>query len=103
MRGVLLAANDAGGFELAARSDLTLTRTWSEAAADLEAAEADTSRLRLILEGSRAFEVGAGGTLTPSLEVGLRHDGGDAETGTGVELGAGLRYADPARGPGRWR
>ena len=98
VRGVLLAANDAGGFELAARSDLTLTRTWSEAAADLEAAEADTSRLRLILEGSRAFGVGADGTLTPSLEVGLRHDGGDAETGTGVELGAGLRYADPARG-----
>ena len=24
--------------------------------------------------------------------MGLRHDGGDAETGTGVELGAGLRY-----------
>ena len=24
--------------------------------------------------------------------MGLRHDGGDAETGTGVEVGAGLRY-----------
>ena len=29
---------------------------------------------------------------TPSAEVGLRHDGGDAETGTGLEVGAGLRY-----------
>ena len=30
----------------------------------------------------------------PSVAVtlGLRHDGGDAETGTGVEVGAGLRY-----------
>ena len=26
------------------------------------------------------------------MEVGLRHDDGDAETGTGVEIGAGLRY-----------
>ena len=30
--------------------------------------------------------------LIPSAEVGLRHDGGDAETGTGLEVGAGLRY-----------
>ena len=48
-----------------------------------------------------------GGTLTPSLEVGLRHDGGDAETGAGVELGAGLAWADLASGVsaelrGRW-
>ena len=98
VRGALLPANDTGGFELAARSDALVTRTASESADGMMAGEADTSRLRLILEGSRTFGVGEGGTLTPSLEVGLRHDGGDAETGTGVELGAGLRYADPARG-----
>ena len=28
--------------------------------------------------------------MTPSLELGVRHDGGDAETGTGLELGDGL-------------
>ena len=32
------------------------------------------------------------GEFTPSAEIGLRHDGGDAETGTGIEIGAGLRY-----------
>ena len=31
--------------------------------------------------------------LTPSLEAGLRYDGGDAETGAGIELGGGLGYA----------
>ena len=36
--------------------------------------------------------------LTPSLEDGLRHDGGDAETGTGIEIGGGLSYTDPASG-----
>ena len=28
----------------------------------------------------------------PSTDVGLRHDAGDAETGTGVEIGRGMRY-----------
>ena len=52
-----------------------------------------------MLEGSRAFRVG-GGTLTPGLELGLRHDGGDAETGTGVELGGRIAYEDPETGLG---
>ncbi len=45
------------------------------------------------------FEVGDG-ALTPRLEVGLRHDGGDAETGTGIEVGGGVSYTDPASGSG---
>jgi len=36
--------------------------------------------------------------LTPSLEIGIRHDGRDAETGFGADIGAGLALADPARG-----
>ena len=56
------------------------------------------SRLRLGLEGSRAFAAGPGAMLTPTLELGLRLDGGDAETGTGVEAGFGLQYADPRPG-----
>ena len=39
-----------------------------------------------------------GGSLTPTVELGLRHDGGDAETGFGVELGGGTVFADAARG-----
>ena len=30
--------------------------------------------------------------------MGLRHDGGDAETGTGVEVGGRIRYADAGSG-----
>ena len=37
-----------------------------------------------------------GGSLVPKLEVGARHDGGDAETGFGVELGGGLAWTDPS-------
>ena len=32
------------------------------------------------------------------MEVGLRHDWGDAETGFGLELGGRVHYADPALG-----
>ena len=101
-RGVLVAATESGGLELAARTDVLLTRTRSEAAETtagrLAAAEADTGRLRLVLEGSHGFELASGRVLTPALELGLRHDGGDAETGTGIEAGAGVRYADRSRG-----
>ena len=56
------------------------------------------SRVRLRLASSYAFELGGGGSLTPSLEVGVRHDGGDAETGFGLELGGGLLAASPEGG-----
>lgn len=32
------------------------------------------------------------------LELRVRQDGGDAETGAGLEAGGGLRYADPSSG-----
>ena len=35
---------------------------------------------------------GNGPLLRPSVELGLRHDGGDGETGFGVELGGGADY-----------
>ena len=97
-RGVLVAAGDTGGFELAGRTDAQLVRTTSEKTDGLAATTADTSRLRLVLEGSRRMELAGGQTLAPTLEVGLRHDGGDAETGAGIEAGGGVRYADPALG-----
>ena len=68
------------------------------AAGDLEASQADVTRVRVALEGSRPFGLGGNAVLTPSLELGVRHDGGDAETGFGADIGAGLVLSDPARG-----
>ena len=97
-RGSVLSPSEAAGFELAIRSDAFWVRMSSDAVraetgripAD---SRADASRLRLSLEGARAFALGARRTLTPAIEVGVRHDGGDAETGTGIEAGAAIRYA----------
>ena len=96
--GTVLTPSEAAGFALAVRSDAFWVRMGSDAvrsasAGNLAATRADASRLRLTAAGSRAFPLGAHDTLTPTLEVGVRHDGGDAETGTGLEVGAGLRYA----------
>ena len=81
-----------GGFDLAVKSDALWVRTESDAAAGLAAATAQVSRLRLILEAGRTFALASGAVLAPTAQVGLRHDGGDAETGTGIEVGAGIRY-----------
>ena len=81
-RGVVLPAREAGGFELALRADVLVTNTRSDAAAGLAETEAETSRVRLVLEGSRSLRFGDA-VLTPSLEIGFRNDSGDAETGGG--------------------
>ena len=101
VRGELLRAPESGGMALAVRSDALAVRTTSETVpgpGGMKASEADVTRLRLGLEGSRAFRSGAGAALTPSLDIGVRHDGGDAETGFGVDIGAGLAWTDPASG-----
>ena len=102
VRGDLVSARQAGGLSLAVESDALLVRTTSAAAADpsglLAAAVGDVSRLRLGLEGSLDLALTGGRSLTPTVELGLRHDGGDAETGFGMEVGGGTVFADAARG-----
>ena len=99
----VLAAPETGGFELAAKTDAMGVRTSTAKARGsdgekLGAAEAAVTRLRLGLEGSRPFNFEDGATLTPSVEIGVRHDGGDAETGFGVDIGGGIAWSDPKRG-----
>ena len=43
-------------------------------------------------------QLGDGSTLTPSIEIGLRLDGGDAEAGFGADIGAGVAWRDAERG-----
>ena len=63
-------------------------------------------RLRLSTEASHELLLSSGASLTPWGELGLRHDGGDGETGAGLEVGGGLRYRNlqgwSTEGYGRW-
>ena len=95
-----------GGLALAVKGDTRFTRTRSKATRDaggspLPAATGDVWLQRLGVEGSRRFALGADGagtTLTPRFEIGARLDGGDAETGLGADLGAGVTLAAPRHG-----
>ena len=93
LRSVMVAAPAEGGLELAANPDGFVVRTSSDRARGLAGANAEVTRVRLGLEGTWR-----GGPLVPSMEIGARHDGGDAETGFGMDIGAGLAWSDAASG-----
>ena len=106
IRGEVLTPPPEGGLALALKGDARFTRTASKATKDanggnLAAATADVWLVRTGIEGSRRFAPGgaaAGLVLTPSFELGVRLDGGDAETGLGVDLGGGLAFEAPKQG-----
>ena len=74
--------------------------TWADIDGEgtLEGLTLDANRSRLMLEAVHEQALESGGTMSSSLEVGVRHDGGDGEDGEGFEAGAGLRYSDPTGG-----
>ena len=92
VRGEVLDAGAGDALDLALRSDALWLHTTSDATPEMVAAKADVTRLRLMFDASRGFAGAGSRTLTPSIEAGVRRDAGDAEEGTGFELGAGLAY-----------
>ena len=79
----------------------TTTASVSSSASDggrLESAEAEVTRLRFGLDGSWPLALDDGAAVTPRLAFGLRHDGGDAETGFGADIGGGVTFEGPAQG-----
>ena len=101
VRGDLVDAG-IGGFGLAFKADALWVGTGFEAVAGpagrLAATEAVVTRVRTALEASRGYVFGHGIALQPSLELGLRRDGGDAETGAGADVAASLIASDPWTG-----
>ena len=98
--GALGSVAALGGAELGWLADALWTRTTSDAVPGLEATSGSTTsgcRLGLESRWERAALPPAA-TLSPRLETGLRYDGGDAETGFGLEVGGGVEFTDPSRG-----
>ena len=93
VNAAVLDAADTGGLALTVKSDAMWVSTKSDATDELRSTEGDVTRLRVVLHGERLFALSGERTLTPSAEIGLRHDAGDAETGAGLEVGAALRYS----------
>ena len=97
-RGRLVEPAAGNGFTLAIETDAFSVRTNSEAAPGLAQSEADATRLRLGLESRYRLALAGGGALEPTFEIGVRRDGGHAETGYGMDLGGALAWTDRALG-----
>ena len=101
-RGELIGAGGRSGFRLAFKADAlwvdTSTDDVNGPAGHLAGTDAAVTRFRTAFEGSRGFSFGSGLSLVPGVEVGLRHDGGDAERGSGVDIGGKLVVSSPAMG-----
>ena len=95
--GVLLDGGSEG-VTLTTTADVLTLKTTSEEVDELESSEGNLSRFRLGVEAARPFPLSHGTSLLPSMNVGIRHDSGDAESGYGLDLGAGLLWQDPERG-----
>ncbi len=101
LRGTLLTSDEliAGGTtRLQARGDAAFTEAEIDGSGTIAAATIEAGRQRLMVEGSHTRQLASGATVTPSVEIGMRNDVGDGETGNGVEVGGGLRYANEAAG-----
>ena len=95
---LLPSPKEGSGPTLALTADALWARTSSEKTHELAASDSDVTRLRVGLEGGYAIATEGGSRIVPKVEIGARHDGGDAETGFGVELGGGIAWTDPAIG-----
>ena len=99
-RGQILGGGE--GFGLAFKADALWvgmrTKAVTGPGGNLDSTKAAVSRLRTALEGSQSMTIANRMALTPSVEIGIRQDGGDAETGHGMDLGAGLVLADGVTG-----
>ena len=99
--GPLMASDqliEGGTTRLSLKGDMAFTWADIDGAADLRSTKLQASRQRMVLEGSHVQALASGASLAPSIEIGLRNDGGDGETGSGIEAGGGVRYTDPATG-----
>ena len=100
-RGALVAGG-ASGFELAFKADALWVGTSIDGVegpgGNLTATAAAVTRFRTGLEAARGYALAGRLSLRPSVEVGLRHDGGDAENGAGLDVGGGLVMSDTSTG-----
>ena len=82
-----------GRVQLAAKTDAFAVQLTPDAGAGSTA-----QRLRLALESRMNWRVSPYGSLQPTVELGMRWDGGDGDTGPGAEVAGGMTYTDERYG-----
>ena len=96
--GALGASYLFGGGELGWNTDVLLTQTRSKKTSELASSSGTTTRFRLGLESRWTHRLASGEQVISYVELAQRYDGGDAETGYGMEVGGGIDWLDPSLG-----
>ena len=87
-----------GAVDLGLKADAFVVSVGSEAVEGLRVVKGNTHRARLMLDASTDWTLSSHTRVTPSVELGARMDGGDAETGLGAELAGGASFANQRLG-----
>ena len=99
LAGLNVGLGEFGGVSLAVRGDAGMAQLETDDGVPaVQGLAAAVQRLRLGVEFSMPFATGDRNVLTPFLDVGGRWDGGDGQTGGGVEVAGGVRYRGPMGG-----
>ena len=89
---------EGGTTSLRLKGETAFTRADIDGAGTLRSTTLNAGRHRLMFEALHARRLASEATLTPSIEVGVRYDGGDGETGAGADIAAGLIASNVLRG-----
>ncbi len=87
-----------GDIDFGLKSDGFAVQLKTEGVEGLSEVSGVARRLRLGLEMSRDVYVSEDSLLLPRVEIGGRWDGGDADSGVGMEVGGGVEYVDRGLG-----
>ena len=85
-----------GATNLNVKGEVAFTWADVEGSGGIEDVALQVGRQRLVLEGAHVRKLASGATFTSSLELGMRNNTGDGETGSGAEVGGALRYENAA-------
>ena len=98
MRGDLPSIDILPDADLTWRTDAVWTRTRTGESDDLPAGKGRGIRLRAGIGMAWRHRVEGTSVLRPHVGIDIIHDGGDGETGLGVDVTGGVDWLDPARG-----
>ena len=99
LKGTLVSSDrliPGGATNLNVKGEVAFTWADVEGGGSIDDMALQVGRQRFVLEGAHVRKLDSGATFTSSLELGVRNDTGDGETGTGAEMGGALRYQDAA-------
>ena len=88
-----LASSGGLGLDVVGDAGLLRLSTSDSESASLSDIAGDAQRVRIGLEGSRSSTLRGGTTVTPYAQVAGRYDGGNGQTGQGLEVSGGLRLS----------